>query len=356
MDAISSGLRTDGGGDSSIKASSVTAGEWNDIDHWSYWTDLMKNSEWQKKQDYWGFFPESHCRVTLTNLADLPICDAVLTAQDNSDNILWQSHTDNFGHAMIYSSLFGSANAISKLSAEYRGAKFDLDTTLLYTGEIKRQVNSNLLSTSTIDLMFIVDATGSMGDEMEYLKAELKDVLDRSRSQLEGNTYRYASIFYKDHGDDYLTREFPFSSNANDLINFISAQQANGGGDYPEAGDEALEKAVNSMQWSSTARARIAFLLLDAPPHHEQSNISRVQNAVRNAAAMGIKLIPITASGIDKETEFLMRFLSISTNGTYVFITDDSGIGNKHLIPTVGDYKVEYLNDLLVRLIVKYGS
>lgn len=73
--------------------------------------------------------------------------------------------------------------------------------------------------------------------------------------------------------------------------------------------------------------------------------------SMHGGAKKGIKIIPITASGIDKETEFLMRFFAISTNGTYVFITNHSGIGNEHLEPTVGDYEVEFLNDLMVRLI-----
>jgi hypothetical protein len=44
----------------------------------------------------------------------------------------------------------------------------------------------------------------------------------------------------------------------------------------------------------------------------------------------------------------------ISTNGTYVFVTDDSGVGNSHLEPSVGEYEVEFLNDLMVRLIDEY--
>lgn len=51
-----------------------------------------------------------------------------------------------------------------------------------------------------------------------------------------------------------------------------------------------------------------------------------------------------------------MRFLAITTNGTYVFITNHSGVGNEHLEPSVGEYEVEYLNDLLVRLINKYAQ
>jgi hypothetical protein len=62
------------------------------------------------------------------------------------------------------------------------------------------------------------------------------------------------------------------------------------------------------------------------------------------------------ASGADKDTEFLMRFFAISTGGTYVFITDHSGVGNPHLIPSVGEYTVEPLNDLMVRLINEYSE
>ena len=67
-----------------------------------------------------------------------------------------------------------------------------------------------------------------------------------------------------------------------------------------------------------------------------------------------IRIIAVSSSGVDKETEFLMRFLGIHTGGTYTFLTDHSGIGNSHIAPTIGSYEVEYLDDLLVRLIVQY--
>ena len=101
---------------------------------------------------------------------------------------------------------------------------------------------------------------------------------------------------------------------------------------------------------------RILFLVLDAPPHQAPDNLAKIKDAVNEAQKKGIRIIPVSASGIDWETEFFLRFLSVSTNSTYVFITDDSGIGNPHHVPTVGKYDVEYLNDLMVRLITKYGQ
>jgi len=72
------------------------------------------------------------------------------------------------------------------------------------------------------------------------------------------------------------------------------------------------------------------------------------------ASANGIRIIPVASSGIDKNTEFLLRAMAVTSGGTYTFLTDHSGVGESHLEPTIGSYEVEYLNDLMVRLINGY--
>ena len=163
-----------------------------------------------------------------------------------------------------------------------------------------------------------------------------------------------AAVFYRDEGDDYVTRTLNFTTDESSLISFISDQNANGGGDFPEAVHSALDVAISQNSWNDTASSRILFLLLDAPPHYTQEVISNLELNLIKAAEKGIKIIPITASGIDKATEYLMRSFAILTNGTYVFITDDSGVGNDHLEPTIGEFEVEKLNDLMVRLVGEY--
>ena len=71
--------------------------------------------------------------------------------------------------------------------------------------------------------------------------------------------------------------------------------------------------------------------------------IESLQNSIRAAAQKGIRIVPLSASGINKDTEFLMKFFGLATNGTYTFLTDHSGIGGKHLEPTTDEYKVEAL-------------
>ena len=111
---------------------------------------------------------------------------------------------------------------------------------------------------------------------------------------------------------------------------------------------------LQDLSWDSKARTHLAFLVLDAPAHHESAIIRSLQQSVETCAKLGIKLIPVAASGVDKNTEFMLRFFANATGGTYVFLTDDSGVGGSHIAPSVGDYKVEQLNNLLIRLIESY--
>jgi hypothetical protein len=202
----------------------------------------------------------------------------------------------------------------------------------------------------------MVDATGSMSDELEFLKTELVDVVNRVEGSNPGSSVLTAAVFYRDIGDEYLTRISNFTGDVATTREFIAAQRAAGGGDTPEAVHTALDRSLSELQWSNNARTRILFMLLDAPPHYEAQIVDDLHRSTKQAMRQGIRIVPIVASGIDKETEFLMRFFAISTNGTYVFITNHSGVGNPHLDPSVGEYTVELLNDLIVRLINEYSE
>src|SRR5690606_13481740 len=107
----------------------------------------------------------------------------------------------------------------------------------------------------------------SMGDEIKYLQEELQDVIANIAARNQDLHLRTGSVFYRDHSDEYVTRVQDFGSDVSSLINFIKKQHAAGGGDFPEAVDDALDAALNKMQWDKNAQAKILFLVLDAPPH-----------------------------------------------------------------------------------------
>lgn len=333
----------------------ITAGEWNDLKNWNYWNDLLNNKEFSKKPAYWNFYTNNRVSVEVTN-NQAPVINAKVELKRNN-NVVWSTYTDNLGNAELWISLFqkNTSITINDYSLYINGEKINTSLKLFTNGVNKVQLVSNTSGFSNrVELSFVVDATGSMGDEIEFLKDDLNDVITKVKLEDSSLDIYTSTVFYRDVQDEYLVKSSDFTSNLNATINFIKKQNAGGGGDYPEAVHDALKKCIDDLQWSTNAKTRIMFLILDAPPHYNPQVKSELHKYIKKASEKGIKVIPITASGIDKNTEFLMRFFSITTNGTYTFITNDSGVGNDHIEASVGEYQVEKLNDLMVRLIKKY--
>jgi Mg-chelatase subunit ChlD len=198
-----------------------------------------------------------------------------------------------------------------------------------------------------LDLGFLVDATGSMGDELTFLQTELKDIVRRVRGTEPDLDIRVSVVFYRDRGDDFITRSLPFTSDVDSAVSFISGTRAGGGGDFPEDMNAGLE-AMMRQRWSRDAIPQMLFLLADAPPQQYRGADYTYHEAIHDAAANGIAIYPVAASGVDKPTEFLFRAMAVMTGGKYVFLTDDSGVGNPHEVPDITGYTVEKLNDLMV--------
>lgn len=341
------------GGNDTLQSGQITAGEWNDLKNWSFWINLQQHSEFNEATKNWTFFPFQRFCFLVTNNNQKPVMNCRIKLKQNQ-SMVWEAVTDNHGMAELWFQLFQKEPSIPQLSAtiQYNTYTSELENISGFSSDTNRVILPfQTQIPSQVDIHFMVDATGSMGDELEYLKVELNDVISRLNTQYPNLQFRYGSVFYRDNGDEYLTRIKSFTTEKNELVEFIKNQYANGGGDYPEAVHEALSVSVFNQDWGKENRASLCFLLLDAPPHSDAPIISSINQTTQAAAAKGIKLIPITASGIDHSTEFLMRSMALATNGTYIFITNHSGIGGEHLEPTVGEYHVEFLNQLLIRII-----
>jgi len=299
-------------------------------------------------EDSWGFWTQDRIAVTVVDGPD-PVADVPVELQDADGATIWQARTDNAGEAELFPNLFDETFGPYTVSVG-EGSKRVTEEDVLPAGETRLEISySSAAPEAVLDLMFIIDTTGSMGDELSYLQSELEDAIERVTDE-QAIDVRLALTFYRDDGDAYVVRSFGFSDDISGQISSLNSQSAGGGGDYEEAVEEAMEDAV-SQDWSDSARARLAFLVLDAPPHHTSANIASLQASTMEAAELGIRVIPVAASGVDKDTEFLLRFMDVSTGGTYTFLTNHSGIGNDHIRPTVGQVELEYLNDLIVRLI-----
>lgn len=335
----------------------LTAGEWNDLAHWSFWQQLQQNTDVDQYTDYWGIYLDNRYEVKWIDANGQPVINASVSLSDGSTTH-WSTQTNNKGEAVLwfnpYSSKLTSAKNLS-IRGSYKGQSYIISEAQSYQEGINELQLSEAITLSTpiTEVLFVVDATGSMGDELSYLNLELKSVVEQYQRNLPQVELRLGALLYRDHEDNYLLRQSNLTAKTADVFEFLLQQNADGGGDFPEAVDVALEAAIEQQTWSPKATTRVIFLLLDAPPRQDEVTLERLRNSVTAAAQKGIQIIPVASSGIDKETEFLMRYIAQLTNGTYTFITDHSGIGNKHIEPTIGDYSVELLHDLLLRLMME---
>ena len=55
----------EGGGNS--QAGRITAGEWNDLDHWDFWGQLMTGEDFAQYSSYWKFWTNNRIAVEVTD-------------------------------------------------------------------------------------------------------------------------------------------------------------------------------------------------------------------------------------------------------------------------------------------------
>ncbi|HEX4848951.1 MAG TPA: vWA domain-containing protein [Novosphingobium sp.] len=202
-------------------------------------------------------------------------------------------------------------------------------------------------SVRKLDLMLVIDTTGSMGDEIRYLQSELAAILTSLRQRHPGLDLRVGFVFYRDIGDDYVTATFPLTNDLASAQAELRQRFAGGGGDYPEAMDQALVRAAG-QPWRPDA-VKTMLLVADAPPHDDKFGTTWL--AARHLRANRVQIVPVAASGVADKAEYAMRAMAALTQSRYTFLTDDSGIGNPHAPPAIDCYLVTRLDALLRRVI-----
>lgn len=333
------------------RAGLLTGGEWNDNENWDFWNSLYSSNnygaDWAGYLETWRTGMEYRAAVTVRDSSGAAVSGAKVSGMGTS------AVTDNKGRAYLFWAKSEMSGGAEEFTVEYGGSTQTFTETV--NGGIEPEFTLDGAAKpvlKSLDLMIMCDTTGSMGDELEYLVCELEDVVTRIRSENANVPTRISVNFYRDEGDEYVVREYPFTTDLAAAVTAISEQTADGGGDTPEAVHTALKSAV-SHNWDEDS-VKVMFLVLDAPPHGDVQIIDETVKHVGEAAEKGIRIVPVAASGVDKSCEYLLRSMALKTGGTYTFLTNDSGIGYDHIEPTIGSYDVEKLNDMMVRIVGEY--
>ncbi|MCC7530548.1 MAG: VWA domain-containing protein, partial [Candidatus Melainabacteria bacterium] len=150
-----------------------------------------------------------------------------------------------------------------------------------------------------LDLAFLIDTTGSMGGEIEMVKKKTKDLVAKLASGKPAPIVRVGLVAFRDRGDEYVTKVFPFSDDIDKVVKDITALNAAGGGDTPEAVNQGLHSALNDLKWTDNKRAsKLLFLIGDAAPHIYPGDYSW-ETESKNAISRGIQINTIGCDGLD---------------------------------------------------------
>lgn len=323
------------------QAGQLTSSALFDNDHYDYWKKLISSTDNEKGiydnyESRFSFNTKNRIKITLKNASGVEVTIDEQTAR-----------TDVNGVAYIYPTVTKEEYDLKIKYVNINNETIELSKQI--NGDFEMSIDDAKPRENVIELMLIIDTTGSMGDELEYLKSELAYVIEEIKKNNNDISIYISLLFYRDQFDAYITKYVEFTDDVNLTIAELKKQGANGGGDFEEAVQIAFNEALQK-NWTSKNSTKIILHVADAPAHDQ--DIQQWNDCVLKASSMGIQIITIASSGIDRKTEYFFRAQSMITNGVYTYLTNHSGIGYDHLTPIREDEEiVEYLNLMLIRLI-----
>jgi von Willebrand factor type A domain len=205
-----------------------------------------------------------------------------------------------------------------------------------------------------VEVAFVLDTTGSMGDLIDGAKRKIWSIATTIVETNPDAEIAMALVAYRDRGDTYVVRTTPLSEDIQGLYGKLVQLQADGGDDTPESVNEALNKAVTGLHWSSGDDVkRIVFLVGDAPPHMDYKQEKQYPAILKTAVSNGIVVNAVQAGDM-AETTPIWKEIAQFGHGRYIAIPQDGG--EVVVIITPYDDDILHMQRELDESVVPYGS
>src|SRR6476660_4339921 len=177
----------------------------------------------------------------------------------------------------------------------------------------------------TVEVAFVLDTTGSMAQLIEGAKRKIWSIATTIVDTNPDADIRMGLVAYRDLGDDYVTSKIELTRDIQDLYANLLELKARGGGDWPESVNEALDVAVNKLQWTDGGDVRrIVFLVGDAPPHMDYAQDTKYPVTLATAKQKDIVVNAVLA-GDARDTERVWSDIAQNGNGRFIPIPQDGG-------------------------------
>jgi len=205
----------------------------------------------------------------------------------------------------------------------------------------------------SIEVCFVLDTTGSMSGLIAGAKQKIWSVANMMISGKPTPKIKIGLIGYRDKTDAYITKTYPLSEDIDDIYAKLTAFQAQGGGDTPEAVNQALHEAVHKMKWSKRRDVlKIIFLVGDAPPHMDYKQDVKYPITCEQAAKADI-IINTIQCGRMASTTPIWKEIAAKAEGKFNQILQDGGV---LAMATPFDKEIARHNVALNRTVTGYGT
>lgn len=217
-----------------------------------------------------------------------------------------------------------------------------------YTGYYSTPENDH----PRIEVVFVLDATGSMTSLIEGAKRKIWSIANQIVTGDPIPEVRVGLVVYRDRGDNYVVKGYDLTDDIDEIYYHLTNVRAEGGGDFPEDVNQALEYAVDSISWTnSSAVLKLVFLVGDAPPHMDYNDQKHYPDICSDAISRDI-IINTIRCGSDANTDQVWQEIAHLAEGNYVTI-DYSAYTE---IPTPYDDELSSLSSDLYGTVLIYGS
>ncbi|WNG39618.1 VWA domain-containing protein [Archangium violaceum] len=189
----------------------------------------------------------------------------------------------------------------------------------------QQQPQSQQQARPRIDVVFVLDTTGSMGGLIEGAKQKIFSIASRIAQGKPTPRVRVGLVAYRDVGDEYVTRRYELTEDLDGLFTNLRQLRADGGGDTPEHVGRGLGEAVSKLSWDESRETmKLIFLVGDAPPAQRKDDWN-FNHWVKRAAEKHIVVNTVRCGG-DPETETHWKLAAKLTDGRYESLEQSGGM------------------------------